>query len=73
MRQDLHVALLGPVTARRGGAGLAVGPPQQQAMLAALLLLRGRCAPAGVLVDATAALRRSTIASAVASETPAAA
>ncbi|MFB8406293.1 BTAD domain-containing putative transcriptional regulator [Streptomyces sp. NPDC055912] len=35
---DLHIDLLGPVRARRGGASLVLGPARRQAVLAALVL-----------------------------------
>ncbi|WP_233221114.1 AfsR/SARP family transcriptional regulator [Streptomyces carminius] len=44
--------LLGPVRAWRGGTELGLGPPQQRAVLAALLLRRGRPVTAGRLAEA---------------------
>ncbi|MFI2413905.1 AfsR/SARP family transcriptional regulator [Streptomyces sp. NPDC018947] len=38
----MEVCVLGPVSVRRDGAALAVGSPQQQALLVALLLRSGR-------------------------------
>src|ERR1700735_5852162 len=42
MSPDLRFAVLGPVRAWRGNAELGVGAPQQQAVLAMLLLANGR-------------------------------
>ena len=42
MSSDLKFAVLGPVRAWRGNAELGVGAPQQQAVLAMLLLANGR-------------------------------
>jgi DNA-binding SARP family transcriptional activator len=42
MSSDLRFAVLGPVRAWRGNAELGVGAPQQQAVLAMLLLAKGR-------------------------------
>ncbi|MGW1469866.1 BTAD domain-containing putative transcriptional regulator [Streptomyces olivaceus] len=50
--EGLCFALLGPVRAWRGERELDLGPPQQQAVLAALLLRRGRPATAAELIDA---------------------
>ncbi|MEE1940185.1 BTAD domain-containing putative transcriptional regulator [Streptomyces sp. TRM 70361] len=49
---EVTFRLLGPVRAWRGGAELELGPPQQRAVLAALLLRRGRPVTAGKLADA---------------------
>lgn len=49
----LRFRLLGPMTARApGGASLALGSNQQRALLAVLLLRRGRTAPMADLLDA---------------------
>ncbi|MGW7437134.1 BTAD domain-containing putative transcriptional regulator [Streptomyces sp. NPDC054849] len=49
----LRFRLLGPMTARApGGAQLALGSNQQRALLAVLLLRRGRTAPMAELLDA---------------------
>ncbi|MGX1510564.1 AfsR/SARP family transcriptional regulator [Streptomyces collinus] len=50
--EGLCFALLGPVRAWRGERELDLGPPQQQAVLAALLLRRGRPVTAADLIDA---------------------
>jgi DNA-binding SARP family transcriptional activator len=50
--EGLSFAVLGPMTVRRGVADLPVGSPQQQAMLAVLLLNAGRSVPLLTLVDA---------------------
>ncbi|MFU9038853.1 MULTISPECIES: SAV_2336 N-terminal domain-related protein [Streptomyces] len=47
---ELRFTVLGPLRARRGQAPLALGSPQQRALLAALLLRRGRRATASELV-----------------------
>ncbi|KNB50359.1 regulator [Streptomyces caatingaensis] len=47
----VRCSVLGPVRCRRGGVQLAVGSPQQRALLAALLLRRGRTATASQLID----------------------
>ncbi|MEE4421466.1 SAV_2336 N-terminal domain-related protein [Streptomyces sp. DSM 41528] len=47
---ELRFTVLGPVRARRGETPLALGSPQQRALLAALLLRRGRRATASELV-----------------------
>ena len=49
---DVHFCLLGLMRARRGETQLNVGSPQQQAMLAVLLLRPGRAARATDLIDA---------------------
>ncbi|KNE81959.1 BTAD domain-containing putative transcriptional regulator [Streptomyces xinghaiensis] len=48
----LRFTVLGPVRAWRGEEQLSTGSPQQRALLAALLLRRGRTATASELVDA---------------------
>ncbi|MFJ2626025.1 AfsR/SARP family transcriptional regulator [Streptomyces sp. NPDC087532] len=47
---NLTVRLLGPVGARRGGERIALGPPQQQAVFAMLVLRRGHVVTVGQLV-----------------------
>ncbi|UZJ29501.1 winged helix-turn-helix domain-containing protein [Streptomyces endophytica] len=47
---ELRFTVLGPVRARRGETPLALGSPQQRALLAALLLRRGHRATASELV-----------------------
>ncbi|MGW5135475.1 AfsR/SARP family transcriptional regulator [Streptomyces sp. NPDC004135] len=49
--QELHVALLGPVQARRGGREAPVGPARRQAVLAALVLRGGRLVSYEQLID----------------------
>ncbi|MGW1892203.1 AfsR/SARP family transcriptional regulator [Streptomyces sp. NPDC002004] len=49
---DLRFSVLGPLRVHQDGTPLAVGYPQQQAMLAALLLRPGRSAGAAELTDA---------------------
>ncbi|WP_169814137.1 AfsR/SARP family transcriptional regulator, partial [Actinomadura kijaniata] len=49
---DLRFTVLGPVRGRCGADELDLGPPQQRALLAALLLREGRAASAQELVDA---------------------
>ncbi|MFI8533967.1 BTAD domain-containing putative transcriptional regulator [Streptomyces aquilus] len=48
----LRFSVLGPVRAWRGEESLAMGSPQQRALLAALLLREGRTATAAELIDA---------------------
>ncbi|MFD6495323.1 BTAD domain-containing putative transcriptional regulator [Streptomyces sp. NPDC060188] len=47
----LRFSLLGPLRAWRAGTELPLGPPQQRAVLAVLLLRGGRAAGVGELVD----------------------
>ena len=47
----IEYGLLGPVQALRDGRPLALGGPRQRAVLARLLLARGRAVPATVLAD----------------------
>ncbi|MFC8347789.1 BTAD domain-containing putative transcriptional regulator [Streptomyces sp. NPDC057280] len=49
---SLRFSVLGPVRAWRGEEPLAMGSPQQRALLAALLLREGRTATAAELIDA---------------------
>ncbi|WP_344627604.1 AfsR/SARP family transcriptional regulator [Kitasatospora arboriphila] len=49
---DLRLSVLGPMQVRRGAAQLRTGGPQQQAMLAVLLLRRGLAVGAGELAEA---------------------
>jgi predicted ATPase/DNA-binding SARP family transcriptional activator len=49
---ELRFGLLGPLAAWRGDRPLALGSPQQQAVLAVLLLRRGQFVSADALVDA---------------------
>ncbi|MGW1102398.1 AfsR/SARP family transcriptional regulator [Streptomyces sp. NPDC002540] len=49
--KNLTVRLLGPVGARRGGERIALGPPQQQAVFAMLVLRRGHVVTIGQLVE----------------------
>lgn len=48
----LRFSVLGPVRAWRGAEQLSTGSPQQQALLAALLMREGRTATAAELIDA---------------------
>jgi DNA-binding SARP family transcriptional activator len=48
----LAFQVLGPLRVRRGGTELGTGSPQQQAMLAALLLRPGSAAGTDELIDA---------------------
>jgi DNA-binding winged helix-turn-helix (wHTH) protein len=48
---DLTFEVLGPLRARRGGAELDLGSPQQKAVLAVLLLARGRHVSLETLID----------------------
>ncbi|WP_051855538.1 BTAD domain-containing putative transcriptional regulator [Streptomyces sp. NRRL B-1347] len=50
--EGLRFSVLGPVRAWRGTEELPTGSPQQRALLAALLLRRGRAATASELIDA---------------------
>ncbi|SOD62630.1 DNA-binding transcriptional activator of the SARP family [Streptomyces zhaozhouensis] len=52
MSQTVRFATLGPVGASRGQQSISVGSPQQQAMLAVLLLRAGRAASLQELIDA---------------------
>ncbi len=52
VQAGLRFSVLGPVRAWRGDEPLHTGAPQQQAMLAALLLRDGRLATAAELIDA---------------------
>lgn len=52
MAEGLRCELLGPARALRDGAGVPLGPPRQQAVLAVLLLQDGRPMTFGALVDA---------------------
>ncbi|WP_232838820.1 AfsR/SARP family transcriptional regulator [Streptomyces geranii] len=52
MEERLRFSLLGPVRAWRGEDEIELGPPQQRALLAVLLLAEGAQVPAGGLVDA---------------------
>ncbi|GHE85352.1 AfsR/SARP family transcriptional regulator [Streptomyces fumanus] len=50
-QESFQVSLLGPLRAWRQEAELPLGPPQQRAVLALLLLRRGRAVALGELVD----------------------
>ncbi|MDH6629342.1 DNA-binding SARP family transcriptional activator [Streptomyces sp. LBL] len=52
MKEHLRFSLLGPVRAWRGPDEIALGPPQQRAVLAVLLLAEGSQVSVGRLVDA---------------------
>ncbi|MFH8349971.1 BTAD domain-containing putative transcriptional regulator [Streptomyces sp. NPDC018045] len=52
MADDLRFHVLGPLRAYRGGVGVPVGPPQQQAVLVGLLLSGGKAVPMSRLVEA---------------------
>ncbi|MFE1522021.1 BTAD domain-containing putative transcriptional regulator [[Kitasatospora] papulosa] len=52
MEEHLRFAVLGPVRAWRGPNEIELGPPQQRAMLAVLLLAEGSQVPANGLIDA---------------------
>ena len=51
MGHNLRFGVLGPVQVHRDGVCLSVGPPQQQAVLAMVLLAEGRPVSAAKLVD----------------------
>jgi DNA-binding SARP family transcriptional activator len=50
--EQLRFAVLGPVRAWRGAVEVDLGPPQQRAVLAALLLAEGTQVSMGELIDA---------------------
>jgi DNA-binding SARP family transcriptional activator len=52
LKERLRFSLLGPVRAWRGRDEIALGPPQQRAVLAVLLLAEGSQVSVGRLVDA---------------------
>ncbi|MFE4816981.1 BTAD domain-containing putative transcriptional regulator [Streptomyces sp. NPDC056704] len=52
MREQVRFAVLGPVSAWRGAVELDLGPPQQRAVLATLLLAEGAQVPVTRVVDA---------------------
>ncbi|MGY4743145.1 BTAD domain-containing putative transcriptional regulator [Streptomyces sp. ATMOS53] len=52
MKEPLRFSLLGPVRAWRGQDEITLGPPQQRAVLAVLLLAEGSQVSVGRLVDA---------------------
>ncbi|SNX66223.1 DNA-binding SARP family transcriptional activator [Streptomyces sp. TLI_55] len=52
MREQIRFAVLGPVSAWRGTAEVDLGPPQQRAVLGALLIAEGAQVRVGELVDA---------------------
>ncbi|GAA1634619.1 transcriptional regulator AfsR [Nonomuraea maheshkhaliensis] len=55
---ELWLSVLGPVRARRNGAEVDLGSPQQRLVLAALLLARGRVVGHDLLLDAVWGDRR---------------
>ncbi|NNN36301.1 AfsR/SARP family transcriptional regulator, partial [Streptomyces sp. S3(2020)] len=52
MREQIRFAVLGPVSAWRGTTEVDLGPPQQRAVLGALLIAQGAQVRVGALVDA---------------------
>ncbi len=52
MMSELRFSVLGPVRLRRDGRHVAAGSPQQQAVLAALVLHEGQAAPGAELIRA---------------------
>lgn len=52
MREQLRYAVLGPIRAWRGQTEVDLGPPQQRAVLAALLLAEGKQVSSEELIDA---------------------
>ncbi|MFF2954087.1 BTAD domain-containing putative transcriptional regulator [Kitasatospora sp. NPDC057965] len=51
MATDLQFLLLGPVSARRAGTPISLGPPQRRALLALLLLARSQAVPVALIRD----------------------